>query len=555
MEVKIEEKIMKKSIMPAILISFVSCFLLAADDSLPKVLIIGDSISLGYTPFVMQALEAKAFVEHNKDPDNAGDTGRGIENIDKWLGDTEWDVIHFNWGLWDICHRVEGKRNLEGPIAATPEEYEEQLTKLVKRLKETGAALIWAPITYVQGGWGRVKGDEIKYNAIAEKIMKEHGVKINDIHALTATFPPELFKSKGNVHFSTEGYKKIAEQVTARIEEALGKDTNMPAPIKLSALDSPIIILGDSMNAFRDPTAICHEGIFYVYSTLVRTEEDKNIYSYTMVSTSRDLQNWSTPKIITPKGQHLNYSSPGNIIRFEDEWIICLQTYPRPNYKRGGGIKWATSDARIFIMRSKDLLNWSEPKLLRVRGPDVSVEEMGRMIDPYLLEDKDESGKWWCFFKQRDPVTGRNDTGLSWSLDLKNWTYFGHTDSGENVCVLVEGDEYVLIHSLRNGMRVKRSFDLKNWRDENYVIMLGHGTEHWKWTEARMTAGFVLDLRKEPRVGKYLMFFHGGGPGRKRTQDNVDANCSLGIAWSDDLVNWEWPAKATVQQNTSADAR
>ena len=63
------------------------------------------------------------------------------------------------------------------------------------------------------------------------------------------------------------------------------------------------------------------------------------------------------------------------------------------------------------------------------------------MIDPYLLEDKDERGKWWCFFKQRDPVTGRRGTGLSWSYDLKNWTYSGHTDSGENVCVLVEGDD------------------------------------------------------------------------------------------------------------------
>lgn len=326
----------------------------------PKVLIIGDSISGGYTPFVIEALKGKAVVEHNKDPDNAGGTSRGVEYIDKWLGDTQWDVIHFNWGLWDICHRVNGKRNLEGPIAATPEEYEERLTKLVERLKETGATLIWAPTTYVQGGWGRVKGDEVKYNAIAEKIMRQHDVKINDIHALTANFPPELFKSKGNVHFSTEGYKKIAEQVTASIKEVLQNDANTHEAIKLSVLDSPIIIRGDSMHAFRDPTAICHEGIFYVYSTLVQTEEENNIYSYTVVSTSRDLQNWSTPKILTPKGQHLNYSSPGNVIRFEDEWVICLQTYPRPGYKRGGGIEWATSDARVFIMRSKDLLTWSE---------------------------------------------------------------------------------------------------------------------------------------------------------------------------------------------------
>lgn len=61
--------------------------------------------------------------------------------------------------------------------------------------------------------------------------------------------------------------------------------------------------------------------------------------------------------------------------------------------------------------------------------------------------------------------------------------------------------------------------------------------------ETRLTAGFVLDLRCEPRVGKYLMFFHGGGPGAKKTQDNVDANCSIGIASSADLQTWDWPAK------------
>jgi len=39
------------------------------------------------------------------------------------------------------------------------------------------------------------------------------------------------------------------------------------------------------------------------------------------------------------------------------------------------------------------------------------------------------------------------------------------------------------------------------------------------------------------------MFYHGGGPGKKKTQDNVDANCSLGIAWSGDLKTWNWPGK------------
>jgi hypothetical protein len=68
----------------------------------------------------------------------------------------------------------------------------------------------------------------------------------------------------------------------------------------------------------------------------------------------------------------------------------------------------------------------------------------------------------------------------------------------------------------------------------------------------RLTAGCVLDLRHEPEIAKYLMFFHGGGPGKTRTQDNAYANCSIGIAWSDDLITWHWPGKPAAQQDSSS---
>jgi hypothetical protein len=324
----------------------------------------------------------------------------------------------------------------------------------------------------------------------------------------------------------------------------LAGNTGVNAPIDFSSIRSPIVLRGDSKTAYRDPAALYHAGTFYLFYTLVRTQEDSGIYSYTAVSTSRDLQDFSTPRIITPKGQQLNFSSPGNVVRFADHWVLCLQTYPRPDYRRGDRLRWANENARLFIMRSNDLMHWSEPELLRVKGPDVTVDQMGRMIDPYLIQDKDEPGKWWCFYKQ-------HGVSLSWSYDFENWTYFGRADSGENVCVLVDRDEYVLFHSPANGIAVKRSKDLKQWRDVNGLITLGQ--QHWPWAENRITAAVVLDLRQESRIGKYLMFFHGGGPGKKKTQDNVDANCSVGIAWSDDLENWNWPGKSSGRQGNAAD--
>lgn len=303
----------------------------------------------------------------------------------------------------------------------------------------------------------------------------------------------------------------------------------------LQQLDSPILLGGNDTTAYRDPAAVYHDGTFYLFFTLVQTEEDGKIYSYIAESTSRDLKNWSEPKIITPKGQHLNFCGPGNIIRFNNEWLLCLSRYPRLDYRRGDKLRWADQNARAYIIRSKDLHEWGTPELLRLKGPEVSDEAMGRIIDPYIVQDKDEPGKWWCFFKFEHSVN------MSWSNDLKNWTYVGRTKGGENACVLVDGDEYVLFHSPHNGMGMKRSPDLKQWRDVGELITLGQ--KDWSWAEMRLTAGCVLDLRHEPAIGKYLMFFHGGGPGKTRTQDNADANCCLGIAWSDDLKKWSWPTK------------
>ncbi len=184
-------------------------------------------------------------------------------------------------------------------------------------------------------------------------------------------------------------------------------------------------------------------------------------------------------------------------------------------------------------MRSQNLEEWSQPEMLRVKGPDVPREQMGRMIDPYLLEDAGEPGKWWCFYKQ-------DGVSMSWSRDLETWTYFGRRDAGENVCVLADNGEYVLFHSPKNGIGIKRSKDLDTWTDDRGLITLGQ--DWWPWAQARLTAGFVLDLRADPRVGKYLMFFHGASEEGAKMH-RAHGHGSLALAWSNDLRNWDWPGR------------
>jgi predicted GH43/DUF377 family glycosyl hydrolase len=294
----------------------------------------------------------------------------------------------------------------------------------------------------------------------------------------------------------------------------------------LRALNSPIIFHGDAHTAYRDPAALYNDGWFYLFFSVNNIESNGDTFQRTAWSKSRDLISWTKPDIFTPRDKSLNYSSPGDVIRFNNQWVLCLQTYPRPQ-----GERYGNKSSRIWIMRSDDLEHWGPAELLRVKGPDVPVEKMGRMIDPFLLQDKDDPTKWWCFFKQ-------NGQSYSWSHDLKNWTFAGSVHAGENACVVVVNNQYVLFHSPANGIGVKRSSDLKTWQDDGVLTL---GQRDWPWAAGRITAGFVLDGRSIPGVGKYLMFFHGSQYPEVDPRGGFDNFASIGIAWSSDLAHWEWP--------------
>lgn len=196
------------------------------DPNLPRVLIIGDSISIGYTKPTIELLKGVANVERVKA--NCGDTNRGLKNLQRWLGKTDWAVIHFNWGLHDLCYRhpdskTQGHRDkVNGMISVPLDQYEKNLETLVKQLEQTNATLIWATTTPVpEGEAGRVVGDDLKYNEVAKKIMQKHNIIINDLHQLAKGFDAPLWAGPGNVHFKPAGSQKLAQQVAREIKAAL----------------------------------------------------------------------------------------------------------------------------------------------------------------------------------------------------------------------------------------------------------------------------------------------------------------------------------------------
>ncbi len=205
----------------------------AAADALPRVLVIGDSISIGYTPFVKAALSNRVEVVHA--PGNNAATVTGLKRLDQWLGDKKWDVIHFNWGLHDMKYvdpaTAETDMAKLVPVAAGKqwvpvEEYEANLRVLVHRLKQSGARLVWCSTTPVpEGANGRVPGDEAKYNAAALRVMRAEGVAVNDLCAFVGS-PENRAKLGGkprDVHYTDAGSKALAGEVVKAIEQALAK--------------------------------------------------------------------------------------------------------------------------------------------------------------------------------------------------------------------------------------------------------------------------------------------------------------------------------------------
>lgn len=191
------------------------------DPRLPRVLLIGDSISIGYTLPVRELLRGKANV--HRIPTNGGPSFEGLKHLDEWLGTEKWDVIHFNWGLGDLKDMRTPEAiaaGQPGQRQVAPDQYRKNLEELVRRLKKSGAKLIWASTVPVPAGVkGRVP-DEVRYNEIAAEVMTAEQVAIDDLYSIAKPRSQELQIFDG--HFTSEGSRVLAVGVADSILNALG---------------------------------------------------------------------------------------------------------------------------------------------------------------------------------------------------------------------------------------------------------------------------------------------------------------------------------------------
>jgi lysophospholipase L1-like esterase len=195
----------------------------AQQKSLPKVVLVGDSIRMGYAPLVAKRLDGKAIVVSAKP--NGEDSGNVLRNLEDWVIREQPDVVHINAGLHDL--KLTGK-NYQVPLAS----YEQNLKTILERLqKETKAKVIFATTTPIvdnlhakrKVGFDRFETDVQKYNEAAVSVMKQAGTPINDLHKVVESGGKEKLISGDGTHYTPAGYEILAAAVTDSILRSLAK--------------------------------------------------------------------------------------------------------------------------------------------------------------------------------------------------------------------------------------------------------------------------------------------------------------------------------------------
>ena len=182
-----------------------------------KVLLIGDSIRMGYDKYVAEQLAGKAEVVYPAE--NCRFAEYILRTLGDWrekLGIDTLDAVHWNVGLWDTL-RLTGD---DGTLTR-PEVYADYIARIQRRLMYyfPTAKYIFATSTPV---WEekfdpakavRYNRDIEQFNRIAVDVLADFPVEINDLYALMKDQPKSLYSDM--THFYTpEGTKILGDRVT-----------------------------------------------------------------------------------------------------------------------------------------------------------------------------------------------------------------------------------------------------------------------------------------------------------------------------------------------------
>ena len=183
------------------------------------VVLIGDSIRMGYENTVRQTLRGLAEVRSPED--NGGNSGNVLCHLEEWVTALRPHVVHVNCGLHDLKTEF-GQTQRAVPL----DEYSGNVKRILSLLKAgTDAVVLWASTTPVNETlhhknkpFDRFERDVAAYNSAAAEAAGELGVPINDLYSCINRIGPDRYLTSDGVHFTQEGYELLGAAVAAFIK-------------------------------------------------------------------------------------------------------------------------------------------------------------------------------------------------------------------------------------------------------------------------------------------------------------------------------------------------
>ncbi len=197
----------------------------APSKTLPNCLIIGDSVSIGYTPTAVKDLEKICQLQHGPwdvSDGGAGSTSVGVACLDNFLvtqaqQHVDWDLILFNFGL----------HNLDNSTAAEAL-YEAQLGNITRRLVATGATLVYALTTPFMPD--KTQGNMVveQLNDIAKRVVAPHDIPVLDLYSVVTDHCGKVYencdwcrRTPCSYHYNSAGMTEQGHVVASFINQTL----------------------------------------------------------------------------------------------------------------------------------------------------------------------------------------------------------------------------------------------------------------------------------------------------------------------------------------------
>jgi hypothetical protein len=181
-------------------------------DGRPVGLIVGDSISIGYTPEMKNIFNEIQVVRNEC---NARGSKHGFKNIERWAAHAEeWEFCTINHGIWDLQEIHEQASSLE--------EYIENLRFEIDVLKRNCKKIIFANTTRIPKNTPNSRIHELEeFNQKAFDLSVEKGIHYCDLNSKSEEIKNfHINAAKENdVHYTKEGSDFLAQELSKCVNE------------------------------------------------------------------------------------------------------------------------------------------------------------------------------------------------------------------------------------------------------------------------------------------------------------------------------------------------